>query len=134
MDRDRGWQTVALTRAPFEHVPGEHTRNRPDGPRARGASRLTGAAAATTEVAHAVGPSACLPGSSMGRGATWPYRVMVRGSWSGHAVGLQKGGAWVARSCPTRCSPREAAGPPDRPPVSDLLVRPDVRLHARARL
>jgi hypothetical protein len=28
MDRDRGWQTVALTGAPVEHVQQEHTRNR----------------------------------------------------------------------------------------------------------
>ncbi len=32
MDRDRGWQTVALTGAPVEHVQTKHTRNRPQTP------------------------------------------------------------------------------------------------------
>ena len=35
MDRDRGWETVALTGAPIEHVPGEHSRIRQVTPRER---------------------------------------------------------------------------------------------------
>src|SRR5450759_1182323 len=35
MDRDRGWETVALTGAPIEHVRREHTRNRRMAPPAR---------------------------------------------------------------------------------------------------
>lgn len=49
MDRDRGWETVALTGAPIEHVRREHTRNRRMAPPARREGSIRAAPPLTRE-------------------------------------------------------------------------------------